>query len=52
MGDWMDARFFPAPSTVAVALWNLVTNGELLGPFWLLPGKIRDGRLGWSPEGL
>jgi NitT/TauT family transport system permease protein len=41
--EWMDARFFPAPSTVAVALWSLITNGELLGPFWLLPGKIRAG---------
>ena len=41
--NWLDARFFPAPSTVGVALWNLIANGELLGPFWLLPGKIRDG---------
>jgi len=43
---WLDARFFPAPSTVGVALWNLIANGELLGPFWLLPGKIRAGD--WS----
>jgi len=43
---WLDARFFPAPSTVAIALWNLIVNGELLGPFWLLPGKIRAGD--WS----
>jgi len=43
---WLDARFFPAPSTVGVALWNLIANGELLGPFWLLPGKVRAGD--WS----
>ncbi len=41
--NWMDARFFPAPSTVGIALWSLVANGELLGPFWLLPAKIRAG---------
>jgi ABC-type nitrate/sulfonate/bicarbonate transport system permease component len=40
---WLDARFFPAPSTVAVALWDLVTKGELLGPFWLLPGRVSAG---------
>jgi NitT/TauT family transport system permease protein len=40
---WLDARFFPAPSTVGTALWSLVSNGELLGQIWLLPGKIRDG---------
>jgi len=39
---WVDARFFPAPSAVGVALWNLITNGELLGPFWSLPGLIRS----------
>jgi NitT/TauT family transport system permease protein len=43
---WLDARFFPAPSTVGIALWSLIVNGELLGPFWLLPGKIRAGD--WS----
>jgi NitT/TauT family transport system permease protein len=43
---WLDARFFPAPSTVGIALWNLISNGELLGPFWLLPGRIRAGD--WS----
>jgi len=40
---WLDARFFPAPSHVAIALWNLIAKGELLGPFWLLPKKIRTG---------
>jgi NitT/TauT family transport system permease protein len=40
---WLDARFFPAPSTVAIALWNLIASGALLGPFWLLPDKIRAG---------
>lgn len=39
----LDARFFPAPSTVAGALWGLVVSGELLGRFWLLPGKLREG---------
>jgi NitT/TauT family transport system permease protein len=40
---WLDPRFFPAPSTVGNALWNLIAKGELLGPFWLLPEKIRAG---------
>jgi NitT/TauT family transport system permease protein len=40
---WLDARFFPAPSHVAIALWNLIAKGELLGPLWLLPEKIRTG---------
>jgi NitT/TauT family transport system permease protein len=40
---WLDARFFPAPSDVAIALWNLIAKGELLGPLWLLPRKIRTG---------
>jgi ABC-type nitrate/sulfonate/bicarbonate transport system permease component len=40
---WLDARFFPAPSHVAIALWNLIVKGELLGPFWLLPKKVRTG---------
>ena len=41
--NWVDARFFPAPSTVGIALWSLIVSGELLGPFWLLPAKIRAG---------
>jgi ABC-type nitrate/sulfonate/bicarbonate transport system permease component len=41
--EWLDPRFFPAPSHVAIALWNLIAKGELLGPFWLLPKKIRIG---------
>jgi ABC-type nitrate/sulfonate/bicarbonate transport system permease component len=40
---WVDARFFPAPSTVGVALWDLITKGELLGPFWFLPRRARAG---------
>jgi NitT/TauT family transport system permease protein len=44
--EWLDARFFPAPSHVAIALWNLITKGELLGPFWLLPKKI--GTRDWA----
>jgi len=40
---WLDARFFPAPSTVGIALWSLIANGELLGPFWTLPGKMSSG---------
>lgn len=43
---WLDARFFPAPSTVAVALWILVAKGALLGKFWLLPRLIGAGD--WS----
>ena len=43
---WLDARFFPAPSHVATALWNLVAKGELLGPLWLLPKQIRTGDWG------
>ena len=41
--QWLDARFFPAPSHVAIALWNLIVKGELLGRLWLLPEKIRTG---------
>jgi len=41
--NWVDSRFFPAPSTVAVALWSLIATGELLGKFWLLPARVRDG---------
>ena len=41
--EWLDARFFPAPSHVAIALWDLIAKGELLGPLWLLPKKIRTG---------
>ena len=45
--DWVDGRFFPAPSTVGVALWNLIANGALLGKFWLLrPGSAQ----GTGPE--
>jgi NitT/TauT family transport system permease protein len=40
---WLDARFFPAPSHVAIALWNLIAKGELLGPLWLLPERARTG---------
>ena len=40
---WLDARFFPAPSTVAIALWDLTAKGELLGKFWELPGRIWKG---------
>ena len=40
---WLDARFFPAPSTVAIALWDLTAKGELLGKFWELPGRIWQG---------
>jgi ABC-type nitrate/sulfonate/bicarbonate transport system permease component len=41
--NWLDSRFFPAPSHVAIALWNLIAKGELLGPFWLLPKKVETG---------
>jgi len=40
---WLDARFFPAPSTVAIALWELTAKGELLGKFWELPSRIWRG---------
>ena len=40
---WLDARFFPAPSTVGIALCNLIANGELFGRLWLLPDRIRAG---------
>jgi NitT/TauT family transport system permease protein len=33
----------PVPPHVAIALWNLIAKGELLGPLWLLPGKVRAG---------
>ncbi len=40
---WLDARFFPAPSTVLVALSNMIAKGELLGKLWLLPEVIGKG---------
>jgi NitT/TauT family transport system permease protein len=43
---WLDARFFPAPSEVVAALWNLIVKGALLGKLWLLPGLIVQGD--WS----
>lgn len=43
--QWLDGRFFPAPTTVFVALWELTVKGELLGKFWLLPGLIAAGDL-------
>jgi NitT/TauT family transport system permease protein len=42
---WLDGRFFPAPTAVAVALWELTVKGELLGKLWLLPGLIATGDL-------
>jgi ABC-type nitrate/sulfonate/bicarbonate transport system permease component len=42
---WLDSRFFPAPTTVAAALWELTVKGELLGRLWLLPGLIAAGDL-------
>ncbi|MBI5304255.1 MAG: ABC transporter permease [Chloroflexi bacterium] len=41
--QWLDGRFFPAPSAVAVALWNLTAKGDLLGKVWLLPGALALG---------
>jgi ABC-type nitrate/sulfonate/bicarbonate transport system permease component len=43
--QWLDGRFFPAPTAVAVALWELTVKGELLGKLWLLPGLIAVGDL-------
>ena len=43
--QWLDGRFFPAPTAVAVALWDLTVKGELLGKLWLLPGLIAAGDL-------
>lgn len=44
--EMLDARFFPAPSTVAVALYDLIAKGELLGEFWRLPALLLAGRWG------
>jgi ABC-type nitrate/sulfonate/bicarbonate transport system permease component len=41
--QWLDGRFFPAPTAVAVALWNMTAKGDLLGKLWLLPGTIAAG---------
>jgi ABC-type nitrate/sulfonate/bicarbonate transport system permease component len=41
---WLDGRFFPAPSAVLVALWNLTAKGDLLGKLWLLPAVVAGGR--------
>jgi ABC-type nitrate/sulfonate/bicarbonate transport system permease component len=43
---WLDARFFPAPTTVAEALWKMTAKGDLFGKLWLLPGMIAEGS--WS----
>jgi ABC-type nitrate/sulfonate/bicarbonate transport system permease component len=43
--QWLDGRFFPAPTAVAVALGELTVKGELLGKLWLLPGLIATGDL-------
>ncbi len=43
---WLDARFFPAPTTVLAALVNLTAKGDLMGKLWLLPGLIAQGD--WS----
>lgn len=40
---WLDWRFFPAPSTVMVALWDMTAKGDLMGRLWLLPGLIAQG---------
>ncbi|MCE5262482.1 MAG: ABC transporter permease [Deltaproteobacteria bacterium] len=41
--NWLDQRFFPAPHAVAVALYQLTVDGELMGKLWLLPGIIAAG---------
>lgn len=41
--NWLDSRFFPAPSAIAVAIWKLAFKGELVGKLWLLPGLISTG---------
>ena len=41
--QWRDGRFFPAPTAVAAALWELTVKGELLGKLWLLPGLVAAG---------
>lgn len=40
---WLDARFFPAPSTVLAALVSLTLKGDLLGQLWRLPNLIVTG---------
>ncbi len=40
---WLDARFFPAPSTVLAALVNLTLKGDLVGKLWLLPALVAQG---------
>jgi ABC-type nitrate/sulfonate/bicarbonate transport system permease component len=44
--NWLDVRFFPAPSMVLVALIDLTAKGDLIGKVWLLPGLIASGD--WS----
>jgi len=41
--NWLDGRFFPAPSAVAVALWHLTAKGDLVGKLWLLPDALIKG---------
>ena len=44
--NWLDGRFFPAPTGVAVALWNLTAKGDLFGKLWLLPDAL--GKANWD----
>jgi NitT/TauT family transport system permease protein len=32
--DWIDARFFPAPSSIALKFWQLAASGELWENVW------------------
>lgn len=50
--QWLDGRFFPAPTAVLVALWNLTAKGDLLGKLWLLPEKLAAGDWGGALQVL
>jgi ABC-type nitrate/sulfonate/bicarbonate transport system permease component len=49
---WLDSRFFPAPTAVVVALWNLTAKGDLLGKVWLVPGFIAQGDWGGAQKAI
>jgi sulfonate transport system permease protein len=42
---WIDARMYPAPTTILATCWDLITEGDLRGD---LLGTLRRVTLGWS----
>lgn len=49
---WLDRRFFPAPTTVMLALWHLVRSGELFGHLFASLRRIFFGFLVGAIPGI